>query len=97
MADDMTNHSSLVTLITLNVMAGLDPASNRFKNVFDEDRTVIPGHAKHEPGISRFRVWSFGPSRNDETDKCQIDGYTRVELAYDAGKGNGRNADHDAA
>jgi len=19
---------------------------------------VIPGHAKHEPGISRFRVWS---------------------------------------
>src|SRR6202051_2343124 len=27
---------------------------------------VIPGHAKREPGISRFRVWSFGPSRNDE-------------------------------
>src|ERR1700733_15442407 len=26
---------------------------------------VIPGHAKREPGISRFRVWSFGPSRND--------------------------------
>jgi hypothetical protein len=20
---------------------------------------VIPGHAKHEPGTSRFRVWSF--------------------------------------
>jgi len=72
MADDMTNHSSLVTLITLNVMAGLDPASNRFKNVFDEDRTVIPGHAKHEPGISRFRVWSFGPSRNDETNNYGI-------------------------
>src|ERR1700721_1735458 len=27
--------------------------------------TVIPGRAKREPGISRFRVWSFGPSRND--------------------------------
>jgi hypothetical protein len=32
---------------------------------------VIPGHAKREPGIqpraqtSGFRVWSFGPSRND--------------------------------
>src|ERR1700687_2002917 len=26
---------------------------------------VIPGRAKREPGISRFRVWSFGPSRND--------------------------------
>jgi hypothetical protein len=26
---------------------------------------VIPGRAQHEPGISRFRVWSFGPSRND--------------------------------
>src|SRR5258707_1907041 len=22
--------------------------------------------ARSEPGISRFRVWSFGPSRNDE-------------------------------
>ncbi len=49
MADDMANDKSLVTSITLNVIAGLDPASNRFKNVFDEDRTVIPGHAKHEP------------------------------------------------
>jgi hypothetical protein len=29
-------------------------------------RIVIPGRAKHEPGISRFRVWSFGPSRNDD-------------------------------
>jgi enamine deaminase RidA (YjgF/YER057c/UK114 family) len=27
--------------------------------------SVIPGRAKREPGISRFRVWSFGPSRND--------------------------------
>src|ERR1700704_3575072 len=27
---------------------------------------VIPERAKHEPGISRFRVWSFGPSRNDQ-------------------------------
>jgi drug/metabolite transporter (DMT)-like permease len=26
---------------------------------------VIPGRVKPEPGISRFRVWSFGPSRND--------------------------------
>ena len=26
---------------------------------------VIPGLAKREPGISRFRGWSFGPSRND--------------------------------
>src|SRR6266436_7317069 len=29
---------------------------------------VIPGRAKREPGISRFRVWSFGPSRNDELE-----------------------------
>src|SRR5258708_34362045 len=27
---------------------------------------VIPGRAKREPGISRFRVCSCGPSRNDE-------------------------------
>src|SRR5882724_5215032 len=28
---------------------------------------VIPGRERFasEPGISRFRVWSFGPSRND--------------------------------
>ncbi len=27
---------------------------------------VIPGRCESiEPGISRFRVWSFGPSRND--------------------------------
>src|SRR5262249_35049891 len=26
---------------------------------------VIPGRAKREPGISRSRVWSFGPSRDD--------------------------------
>jgi hypothetical protein len=32
------------------------------------DSTVIPGRAKREPGISRFRVWSFGPSRNDELE-----------------------------
>jgi len=62
MVDDMTNDNSLVTSITLNVSAGHSslpyadyvnlsalPASNRFKNVLDEDRTVIPGHAKHEP------------------------------------------------
>jgi phytoene dehydrogenase-like protein len=29
---------------------------------------VIPGRAQREPGISRFRVWSFGPSRNDEAN-----------------------------
>jgi hypothetical protein len=28
-------------------------------------KDVIPGRAQREPGISRFRVWSFGPSRND--------------------------------
>src|SRR5664279_2442316 len=28
-------------------------------------KSVIPGRTKCEPGISRFRVWSFGPSRND--------------------------------
>src|SRR5882672_4757475 len=40
----------------------------------DPHRIVIPGRAKREPGISRFpdvhctsEVWSFGPSRNDET------------------------------
>ena len=30
---------------------------------------VIPGHAKREPGISRFRVWSSGPSRNDGANR----------------------------
>ena len=71
MAEDMANDNSLVTSITLNVIAGLDPASNPFKNVFDEDRTVIPGHAKHEPQMCNCtsEVWSFGPSRNDETNK----------------------------
>ncbi|NLS75187.1 hypothetical protein E3H11_41405 [Bradyrhizobium brasilense] len=29
---------------------------------------VIPGRCDSiEPGISRFRVWSFGPSRNDNS------------------------------
>src|ERR1700736_6793364 len=32
--------------------------------------TVIPGRAKREPGISRFRVWSFGPSRNDGVERA---------------------------
>ena len=27
---------------------------------------VIPGRAQREPGISRFRVWSCEPSRNDD-------------------------------
>src|SRR5438034_3266658 len=26
-----------------------------------------------EPGISRFRVWSFGPSRNDEIQRAQAE------------------------
>jgi len=30
---------------------------------------VIPGRDS-EPGISRFRVWSFGPSRNDSKTCC---------------------------
>src|ERR1700751_4705962 len=30
---------------------------------------IIPGCAKREPGISRFRAWSFGPSRNDGVDQ----------------------------
>jgi hypothetical protein len=31
---------------------------------------VIPGRVeRREPGISRFRVWSFGPSRNDDVLK----------------------------
>ena len=31
--------------------------------------SVIPGRCDSiEPGISRFRVWSFGPSRNDNND-----------------------------
>src|SRR5450631_1813160 len=34
---------------------------------------VIPGRARREPGISRFRVWSFGPSRNDELEKQGVD------------------------
>src|SRR3979409_450103 len=68
MAYDMTNHSSLVTLITLNFMAGLDPASNSFKNVFAEDRTVIPGHAKHEPGISRFPRCAIAHLRSGPSD-----------------------------
>jgi hypothetical protein len=54
MVDDMPNYKMLVTATTPDVIAGLDPAGNRFKNVFDEDRTVIPGRAQREPGISRF-------------------------------------------
>src|SRR3981081_3477318 len=29
------------------------------------DQSSFRGAAKREPGISRFRVWSFGSSRND--------------------------------
>src|SRR5436190_24401103 len=29
-----------------------------------------------EPGISRFRVWSFGPSRNDDKDNNKNPGKT---------------------
>jgi hypothetical protein len=35
---------------------------------------VIPGRAQREPGISRFRVWSFGPSRNDGSWRREIPG-----------------------
>src|SRR4051812_39890292 len=32
----------------------------------NDGEAVIPGRCESiEPGISRFRVWSFGPSRND--------------------------------
>jgi hypothetical protein len=34
----------------------------------ERTRLSLSGHsgrAKRESGISRFRVWSFGPSRND--------------------------------
>jgi hypothetical protein len=38
----------------------------RVKEWVMNHQSVIPGRAKREPGISRFRVWSFGPSRNDD-------------------------------
>src|SRR2546428_12471359 len=40
--------------------------------------SCTPAHSCHsgamqsiEPGISRFRVWSFGPSRNDDIEFLQ--------------------------
>src|SRR6266568_2441958 len=30
--------------------------------------------ARSEPGISRFRVWSFGPSRNDQETVFDLEG-----------------------
>jgi hypothetical protein len=51
MADDMSNNGSVVTGCH---QTPLDLAGNRFKNVFDENRTVIPGRAERELGISRF-------------------------------------------
>jgi hypothetical protein len=36
MADDMANDSSLVTSITPNVIAGLDPAIHHFREMLDE-------------------------------------------------------------
>jgi hypothetical protein len=36
MADDMANDSSLVTSITPNVIAGLDPAIHRSEKCIDE-------------------------------------------------------------
>jgi hypothetical protein len=53
-------------------VASARPASSR--NIFSMSmgvmlgkllNSVIPGRPKDEPGISRFRVWSYGPSRND--------------------------------
>jgi hypothetical protein len=41
MADDMANDSSLVTSITPNVIAGLDPAIHRSKNAL----TKFDGYA----------------------------------------------------
>src|SRR6185436_18647980 len=42
-----------------------------------------------EPGISRFRVWSFGPSRNDESEfrtseTEQMTGAETLDVARDA-------------
>jgi len=47
--------------------------------------TVIPGRcASIEPGTSRFRVWSFGPSRNDERDGILDDAQLRIAcIGYD--------------
>ena len=41
---------------------------DRFADVTDDHQFIHcdPERAKRESGISRFRVWSFGPSRNDE-------------------------------
>jgi hypothetical protein len=39
-----------------------------------------------EPGISRFRIWSFGPSRND-SDALGDDGNDAVSLGEVAIRG----------
>src|SRR5664279_3488659 len=49
------------------------PKRRRAKTPFlFENIAVIPGRAEREPGISRFRVWSFGPSRNDAAERAEI-------------------------
>jgi hypothetical protein len=41
----MANYKALVTATTPDVIAGLDLEGNGFKNIYDGDRTVIPGRA----------------------------------------------------
>jgi hypothetical protein len=73
MEDDMANNEFVVTAaITRNVIAGLAPGNSSSQNKSDEDKPSFRGEqsanlrcAIAHRGISRFRVWSFGPSRND--------------------------------
>src|SRR5579883_396659 len=40
--------------------------------------SVVPGHAKREPGTSRFRVRCFAPPRNDGVKSRRVGGHARL-------------------
>ena len=64
-AQERKDFAALLGKIERSSGAGPDePGSRREGRVLSHD--VIPGRCVSiEPGISRLRVWSFGPSRND--------------------------------
>src|SRR5258706_14081913 len=66
---DQCDASSATVIQALLFYATTSAAVPDLPRLFQSD--VIPGRAKREPGISRFRVWSFGPSRNDKVNAAR--------------------------
>src|SRR5216684_5936397 len=58
-------NSAVATVAVLMVLSLLRVASLSLVMVLGSQFAVIPGRAKREPGISRFRVQGFALPRND--------------------------------